>query len=120
MLETPSRRDAHPEPRFSVAVHPDRSQVVVAPSGELDLATRDQVEAELTHVRSAGFTDVVLDLRAVAFIDSSGLQMIVEQSRAARRDDCRFRLIDGPPAVRRLFELTGLADALDFVDGRHS
>ncbi len=117
MLETPPRRESGGE--FSVAVHPDRCQVVVAPSGELDLATRDQVACELAQARGVGFTDVVLDLRAVSFIDSSGLQTILEQARAARRDDCRFRIINGPAAIRRLFELTGIADALDFVDGRH-
>ena len=117
MLETPSRGQSRGE--FSVAVHPDRRQVVVAPSGDLDLATRDQVARELAHVRTAGFSDVVLDLRAVSFIDSSGLQMILEEARAAEHDSCRFRLISGPAAVRRLFELTGIADELDFVDGRH-
>jgi anti-anti-sigma factor len=115
MLETPSR-SATGEEHFNVAVHPDRTQVVVAPSGELDLATIDRVERELTDLRLAGFRDVVLDLRSLTFIDSSGLQLILRQAQAAEDSGCRFRLINGPASVRRLFQLTGTESAFEFVD----
>lgn len=51
---------------FGVAVHPD-------------LATVAEVEREFSELRAAGVTDVVLDLRRVTFIDSSGLALLLEQ-----------------------------------------
>jgi anti-anti-sigma factor len=61
----------------------------------------------------AGFRELVLDLRTLSFIDSSGLCLIVGQ---ARRPGVTLRIIDGPPAVARLFELTGVYAELSFLD----
>jgi anti-sigma B factor antagonist len=100
---------------FSVAVHPSRNEVVVAPAGELDMATASQVDHQLAELRDVGFTDIVFDLRAVTFIDSSGLHLLLSVHRRAQADGHRFRLIEGSEATHRLFELTGTADVFDFV-----
>jgi anti-sigma B factor antagonist len=97
---------------FRVDVHPERDRVVVAPAGEVDLATVGQVRARLDDLASAGFDVLVLDLRAVTFIDSMGLTLIVRQ---CRRTDVEVRLIDGAAPVSRLFDLTGLREILRFL-----
>ncbi len=106
---------AQQDTAFSVAVHPNRDHVVVAPAGDLDLATAGQVEHQLAELRDAGFTDIVLDLRALTFMDSSGLNLLLCAHRSAQADGHRFRLIEGFESARRLFELTGTADVFDFV-----
>jgi anti-anti-sigma factor len=111
-LDVNPARTLCPEP-FAVDVRPDRRRVIVAPRGELDLATAGDLEAELDALVEAGFHELVLDLRALSFIDSSGLSLIVGQ---AGRPDVTLRIIDGPPAVARLFELTGVYDRLRFLD----
>ena len=118
MLHTPPSRErtAVSGADFSVDVHPDRSRVVVVASGELDLATVGHVERELADLRNAGFSDIVLDLRAVSFMDSTGLRLLLGQARTAQDDGYRFRLVDGPPNVRRVFEITGTADTFEFVE----
>lgn len=100
---------------FSVAVHPDRAYVVVAPAGELDMATVGPLERELAEMRDAGFAEIVLDLRGLAFIDSSGLNFLLREHSAAQASGLSFRLIEGSEATRRLFDLTGTADEFDFV-----
>ena len=57
---------------FEVRAWPDRYRVFVAVRGELDVANVDDVRAALDELRGAGWTSIVLDLRAVTFIDSTG------------------------------------------------
>ena len=56
---------------FRCEVEPDRATVRVRPIGELDLATVPLVGAELAELWSVGFTRLVVDLRAVTFLDTN-------------------------------------------------
>jgi anti-sigma B factor antagonist len=95
---------------FRCEVLPERDAVRVRPVGEIDLATSDEVAAALDEMREAGFRRVVLDLSEVTFVDSSGIRAIVEARRAADRDRVALVVVPGPPAVQRVFTLTGVAD----------
>jgi anti-sigma B factor antagonist len=89
--------------------------VIVAPEGDIDLATIEVLRSELESARK-GASTLVVDLRGVAFMDSSGLRLLVEAERLAERDGSTLALVRGPAAVQRLLELTGLADRLNVVD----
>lgn len=56
---------------FRIEVRPDRRRVIVALHGELDVATVDEVAAEIDAPVDRGFDALVLDLRYVSFMDSS-------------------------------------------------
>ena len=101
---------------FRCEIEPRRTTVYVRPVGEVDLATVPAVESELRELRAAGFTSLVLDLREVRFLDSTGLHLILDWHAAGDADGISFGLIAGPSAVQRLFELSGLTDRLRFVD----
>jgi anti-anti-sigma factor len=101
----------HIEP-FSCNVTPERDRVIVAPRGELDMATVGAVEQELRRLREAGFGSVVLDLGGLSFMDSSGLHLVIRWTAEASRDGFEFTLEPGPPAVQRIFDLAAVADAL--------
>jgi anti-anti-sigma factor len=98
-------------PDFSVDVlrHPDA--VVVVPRGEVDMATVGQLRAacDVSDVR------LVLDLRGVEFLDTSGINFILERQRHADADALSFTLVRGPEHVQRLFDVTGLNHRLRFV-----
>ncbi len=86
---------------------------VVSPRGDIDIATAPAVrEAMLAQV--AGHR-LVLDLRGVAFMDTSGLQLLVEGRRRALAEGGEFAIVDGPPAVRRVIEVAGLDPKLEHV-----
>ena len=88
----------HPEPEhFHVDVAPERESVVVAPHGELDLATSGELEATIRQLHDSGFGDVVVDLRELTFIDSTGLRLLLELNSEARADGTRLRLVEGCP-----------------------
>jgi anti-sigma B factor antagonist len=102
-------------PPFAVTVTPDRTSVRVVPSGELDVATCDLLAARLDELWTAGWTDVVLDLRALTFIDSSGLHLLIDHHRRACAAGARFSIIDGSPPVRRVLRLCGLHEVLVYA-----
>ncbi len=100
---------------FAVTVVPDRDRVILAPVGELDMATADQLWDELQELRTAGFDRVVLDLRELTFMDSTALRLIVRARDASLRDGFDFALIDGAEPVCRVLDITGLRDHLTFT-----
>ena len=100
--------------RFRCDVEPDRESVRVVPFGELDLDTVHEVEERLLDLQQNGFREVVLDLRNLTFLDSSGVHVIVAADRLARRDGTHFALIAGPSAVQRVFEIAGIEELLNF------
>ena len=81
-------------------------RVVLVVEGELDPSTSPQLDERLDDDVVAGRT-VVLDLRGVQFVDSSGLRTLIGAS--SRLGD---RLVIRQPSavVTRLFELTGITD----------
>jgi anti-sigma B factor antagonist len=94
-------------------VEPDRERVVVRPIGEIDLATVGVVEAPLIELRTTGFAEIVLDLRWVSFMDSTGLRLVLRHCRMAEQDGKALRVDVGEASqVHRLLELTGMLDLL--------
>jgi anti-anti-sigma factor len=85
-------------------------------AGELDLATAPQLEAMTEQLCSNGARELVLDLREVAFIDSTGLRAILRAREHCEGHRCELFLTPGQPAVQRLFELTGVLDRLPFLE----
>lgn len=74
--------------------------------GDLDMAGAPVLEAEIAALRADGARSLVLDLTVLKFIDSSGLRCVLNCVAASRRDGASIRVIPGPPAVQRVFELT--------------
>jgi anti-sigma B factor antagonist len=100
---------------FAVKVVPEGERVILAPVGELDMGTVDQVWEQLEQLREAGFDRIVLDLRGLTFMDSSGLHLMVRANQAAAEDGFNFALIDGNDPVKRVLDLTGLREHLPFI-----
>lgn len=88
----------------------DRERMVVMLSGELDLASVGSVEAAVQELYATGFASVVLDLRELTFIDSTGLRLLLRLDEQAWASGVALAIIDGEGPVRRLLRLTRLAD----------
>ena len=74
-------------PAFRVLTNESDSTVEIAIQGELDLATAPQLEAEFERVGALdGIEVVVVDLRELAFLDSTGLEAIVKFDARSRAD----------------------------------
>jgi anti-anti-sigma factor len=85
---------------------------IVALAGELDLSTVAELDCALQWAAADDCRQIVLDLRELEFVDSSGLRAIFELHRRARG---RLVVVRGPARVQRAFELCGLIDQLVFA-----
>jgi anti-sigma B factor antagonist len=98
---------------FTVDVQRRDDVTIVQPHGELDLATVETLRAALDGVDKAG--RLVLDLRGLSFIDSTGLHLLVALNQRARRDGFQFTLVAPAPPADRAIQVSGLGQTLPFV-----
>jgi anti-sigma B factor antagonist len=114
--EPPHKRRRLPEP-FRFETSREDTTATVRAIGELDLASAPVLDDHLAELRDAGFRRLILDLRGLEFMDSTGLRLILDYDSQARNNGFSIALIRGPSAVQRIFDLTGTAAQLPFVDG---
>ncbi len=115
--------------RFPVSLAPllrgridrDDGVAMLALAGEFDLAGVDAVRAVLTEVEATTPKRIVVDVRALTFLDSSGVRVLVDGHERAK-GNWGFALLDGSgPAHHtltvmgfdRLFELVSLPHDLE-------
>ena len=101
---------------FTIRCARERDRYVVAPAGELDMASAWRLERELRRVEASDAREIVLDLSAVEFIDSTGLQPVLHANARAEFHSKRLMIVPGPAAVQRCFEISGLTSRLPFVE----
>ena len=89
---------------------------VVALSGELDISSAGRVEQELARAENRAPPVLVLDLSGLAFMDSTGLRIVVGADARARKRGGRLTVVRGPEPVQRVFRITRLDERLTMAD----
>ena len=101
------------------AVNPGELQVLVAGAdtdyeiqllGELDMSTAPQLREELLRLASGGAKMVTVDLSELAFIDSTGLSILITGLKRLREQGGEMALRSPTPGTRRVLEITGLTE----------
>jgi anti-anti-sigma factor len=100
---------------FSVRTERRGDAAVVVPTGELDLATAPALEDALGRAFEDGSGRVVLDLRELEFIDSSGLRTLLTARRRAEEANAQFSLVAGHRALERTLEIAGVHKVFDWT-----
>ena len=100
--------------RLSITVDARERDVWLTLEGDLDLASMGELEEQLEAAHAHGPARIVVDLRPLSFIDSSGLRTIIKADARARAAGVDLVLRPGGDAVQRVFELTGALEALHF------
>ena len=85
--------------------------IVLRLRGDLDLASADAVTERLEALSAAGEA-VLLDLDSLAFMDSSGLRVVLQAAENSRTSGWRFTVTPGSEQVRNLFASAGVTDRL--------
>jgi anti-sigma B factor antagonist len=101
---------------FSVEERRQGDAVIITVSGELDLRTSQELEERLNGAFRAGAELVILDLRMIEFMDSTGLRVLLAAHQRAKETGRRFALVRGADQVERVLTLTGVRDLLTVVD----
>ena len=105
-----------PKP-FRCSTAENDGTIVLRPVGELDLSSVPQLESSLRGALDAGARRLVVDLRGLDFMDSTGLTLLMRWQRESRRDGFELALVRGDERIHRLFELTAMEPLFTFVEG---
>lgn len=89
--------------------------ITVTVTGEIDISNAAAVEGRLIALEEGRPTSLVLDLRAVTFIDSTGLSLLINADRRARKADRRLTIVAGEGSVERTLRTVGLHERLDLA-----
>jgi anti-sigma B factor antagonist len=102
--------------RLNLSTSVSDGTAVIALEGEIDLAGANVLEQELASPEADAARAIVLDLRGVRFMDSSGLRVIAVMLQDAQDRGRRFALVPGAAQVMRVFDITRMRERLDFVE----
>ncbi|HEX8074936.1 MAG TPA: STAS domain-containing protein [Thermoleophilaceae bacterium] len=85
-------------------------------AGELDIATAPKLDETLRQLEGAGHGLIVIDLRGLEFMDSSGLRSLLGADTRAREAGRRVVLVRGDDRVQRVLRITRLDERLEIVE----
>ena len=107
-----------PKPLLTVERQQIGWRVVLAVTGEVDLASAPSLRSAIDSALDAGAQELWIDLSTATFLDSAGVHLLIAAREQA--DDLRRRLavICPPGPVRRVLDLTGATDALPLYEDR--
>jgi anti-anti-sigma factor len=88
-------------------------EAVVAVRGELDIATAPVLHREIDALWARTINVLTVDLEQLEFMDSSGLRALNDLRVIAEERDVTFALFGVRPAVRRVIDVTGMAELFD-------
>jgi anti-sigma B factor antagonist len=85
-------------------------------SGELDIASAPKLEDEVRRLEAAGSKLIIIDLRGLEFMDSSGLRALLAADTRARDRGARLVIVRGDDRIQRVLRITRLDERLEIVD----
>ncbi|AGL20804.1 STAS domain-containing protein [Actinoplanes sp. N902-109] len=98
---------------FDCTIERQDDRLVVVPEGDIDVASAAAMRQVLQQIMDRReYHHIDVDMRAVTFLDSSGLGMFVAAHRAATARGVALRLIEPGPVVRMVLEVTNLNEVL--------
>ena len=106
-----------PPEEFAISAEQRDGSVELTLRGELDLATAPELE-QLVNERIDAGDEVVVDLRGLEFMDSSGIRVLVTAHTRAGRVGTKLVIVRPPAgsAVAKIVEVSGLDGELHLVD----
>jgi anti-sigma B factor antagonist len=100
---------------FHAIKQTESSEIVVRLSGELDLSVASDLADELQPVIRQNELGLVMDMKDLQYIDSTGIGIIVSILKTRTAQGAAFSVRNVPPNIKRLFDLTGISRHLATV-----
>ncbi len=91
-----------------------RDTVTVQLEGELDHCSADRIRASLDAlIADQGIKRLVIDLKKLTFMDSSGIGVIIGRYRTLSRRNGSVAVKGANPTVERIFQMSGLYQIIE-------
>ena len=93
---------------------------IIAVGGEIDVYTAPKLRDKITELVADDVYDIIVDMEAVEFLDSTGLGVLVGGLKKVRAHDGSLQLICTQDRLLKIFRITGLAKVFvihDSADG---
>ena len=94
---------------LTLATREEDGRAIVAVGGEIDVYTAPKLRDQITELVSDGAYNIVIDLEAVEFLDSTGLGVLVGGLKKVRAHDGSLELVCTLERLLKIFRITGLA-----------
>jgi anti-anti-sigma factor len=101
---------------FHVAVETYNGKSLLRASGEIDLATVEQLDMAVSQVLEEGHHEIVIDLTGVSFMDSSGIRSLLHNSERINEAGGKLGIVLSGGPVARTLSVTGVDGILRIYD----
>jgi anti-sigma B factor antagonist len=101
---------------FELTTDEQADSVQIRMRGDLDISTAPRLEEELLRLEAQGPATIVLHLENLAFMDSTGLRLLITADARAREHSRRLVLVRGNKMIQRVLRITRLDERLEIVD----
>jgi len=102
--------------RFEIRSELEGDTARLTVTGEIDIATAPRVEEAIATVLAQGASAVIVDLSRLAFVDSSGLRMLITLNDRAGAEGWSLGLLRPPEPAFSVFQITGAEENLPFIE----
>jgi anti-sigma B factor antagonist len=83
-------------------------RTVLAVAGEIDVYTAPKLREQIVALVDEGRYDLIIDMSAVDFLDSTGLGVLVGGLKRVRAHDGSLALVCAEERILKIFRITGL------------
>ncbi|GAC1316178.1 MAG: hypothetical protein NVSMB25_01400 [Thermoleophilaceae bacterium] len=101
---------------LSLETYEQQEEIRIEIGGELDLSSALTFDKALRRAERHDPKTIVLDLRTLKFMDSTGLRVILSAHTRGRRCGRRLAILGASDTVRRIFSLAGVLGRLETID----
>ena len=101
---------------FSLRTEESEDRLQIVPAGELDLYTSKRFDSAIRAAEEKQPVILILDLRELTFIDSTGIRSLTRAVKRAKKRDVRLVLVRGPEEVQGVFRVCGIEQFFEMVD----
>ncbi|MBA2639363.1 MAG: STAS domain-containing protein [Nocardioidaceae bacterium] len=101
---------------LSLETRTEGDWTVIAVGGEIDVYTAPKLREALVELVNSGHYQLVVDVEAVDFLDSTGLGVLVGGLKRVRANDGHLRVVCTQERLLKIFRITGLTKVLAIHD----
>jgi anti-sigma B factor antagonist len=95
---------------FEIRIRPNRELAVAEVRGELCLSTVEQFGGSFGELLESATEQLVLDLRGVTFLDSTGIRLLIDSETRALENGLRLAVVVGDGQPGRILDLAGMSE----------